>query len=292
MIEIHNLTHSLGGASILENISLNIPDGTVTGLVGVNGAGKSTLLRLLSGIYIPDGGKIEYDGKSPTLEETRRSLFFLPDDPYYTMQTTCKSMLEMYRPFYPELDVELYKSLMEKFKLDEKKPIRNFSKGMRRQAYIAIALAIRPKYLLLDEAFDGLDPLSRKRVKDELIRLVEEQGSTVIISSHSLRELEEFCDTYVLIDGKTVKSSGDITDKVGALCKFQLAFTDNIPEEEFRKLPVISLSRSGRFVTVVLEGDHNEMAERLSTLNPAVMEELQVDFEEAFIGEVGGEDEI
>lgn len=286
MIEIKNASHSLGENRILEDVNLQIPDSTVMGLVGINGAGKSTLLRLMSGVYVPDGGTVSYDGRSPQLEQTRRELFFLPDDPYFTSQTTCRSMLAMYKPFYPDIDEALYKRLIADFRLDEKKPLRNFSKGMRRQAYIAVALAVKPKYLLLDEAFDGLDPLSRKRVKEEVIRLVEEEGSTVIISSHSLRELEDFCDMYALIDAKTVRSSGDIAEKVGAFCKFQLAFLDPIPETLFEGFPVASLSYSGRFVRVILRGDREEMAERLRALSPAVMEEMAMNFEEAFISEV------
>jgi ABC-2 type transport system ATP-binding protein len=289
MIRVNDLSHSLGGKEILKNINLTVADGTIMGLVGINGAGKSTLLRLLSGVYLADKGKIEYDGVSPTKENMRKDLFFLPDDPYYTLNTTAKSLAYMMESFYSEFDKTMYFDLLGKYKLDPKKPIRNFSKGMRRQVYIALALAIRPKYLLLDEAFDGLDPLSRKRFKDELIKLVEEKGTTVIISSHSLRELEDFCDTYTLIDGKTVAASGDIEEKVSKYCKFQLAFLTKVPDSIFDGLPVSSISRSDRFVRLVLEGDSEEMAKKLAALSPAVIEELPMNFEELFINEAGKE---
>ena len=289
MIKVNNLSHSLGGNEILKNIDLTVEDGTIMGLVGINGAGKSTLLRLLSGVYLADEGNIEYDGISPSNENMRKDIFFLPDDPYYTINTTAKSLADMMKTFYPEFDKLLYFELLNKYKLDEKKPIRKFSKGMKRQVYVALALAIRPKYLFLDEAFDGLDPLSRKKFKDELIKLVDEQGTTVIISSHSLRELEDFCDRYVLIDGKTVAASGNIEEKVSKYCKFQLAFLTKVSDDIFDGLPVSSISRSDRFVRIVLEGDSKEMEEKLLALSPAVIEEMPMNFEELFITEAGKE---
>jgi ABC-2 type transport system ATP-binding protein len=273
---------------VLDNVNLTVPDGTIMGLVGINGAGKSTLLRLLSGVYLPDEGSIDFDGASPSSEETRRDIFFLPDDPYFTHQTTIKSMLALYRAMY-SVDEERYKRLISLFGLDEKKPLRNFSKGMRRQAYIAIALAIRPKYLFLDEAFDGLDPLARQKVKEELAAMADEDNATVIISSHSLRELEDFCDKYTVIDRLTVSSSGDISDRVEQYCKFMLAFADGFSEDMLRDLPVVSMTASGKFVRAVFEGDRNEIEQKLLALSPTVIEELNVDFEEVFISEVSRE---
>ena len=292
MINIKNLSHSLGGNLVLSGVNLQISDGTIMGLVGINGAGKSTLLRLLAGVYFANEGVIEYDGKSPENEETREDIFFLPDDPYFTNTSTVKSILNMYKQFYPALSLDTYNSLIDTFKLDKNKPIRAFSKGMRRQAYIAIAISIKPKYLLLDEAFDGLDPLARKRVKDELIKMVEENNSTVIISSHSLRELEDFCDMYTIIDNKAVSSSGDISEKTNRYCKFMLAFNDSIPSDIFNGLPYVSITKSEKFVTGVFEGDENEIKKALLKLQPAVIEQLTVDFEEAFISEVSKNDKL
>ena len=287
MIEIRHLSHTLGKNLILDDVNLTIPDGTVMGLVGINGAGKTTLLRLMSGVYLPDKGRIFYDGdREPSDEKTRQDIFFLPDDPYYTMNATGKSMREMYKIFYPRFDDTVYWRFLEEYGLDEKKPIRNFSKGMRRQLYIAIALAARPKYLLLDEAFDGLDPLARKSFRESINRYVDEEDTTVIISSHSLRELEDFCDMYALIDAKTVSSSGDIADRVSRLCKFQLAFLGDIPEAALRALPSVSLDIQGRFVRIIMEGDRDECAARLNALSPAVIDEMPMNFEEAFIHEV------
>lgn len=285
MIKININYHTLGQTTILTNVDLELPNGKIVGLVGTNGAGKSTLLRIMSGVYKADDGTVEYDGESILKEETRKRVFFLPDDPYFNMQTTAMSMVKMYRVFYPDFDMSAYKTLVEKFGINEKKPLRNCSKGMRRQIYIAVALAVKPQYLLLDEAFDGLDPLSRKIFKESIISLVEENGTTVVISSHALREIEDFCDTYVFIDNKTVSSYGDMDQKIAKYSKFQLAFKDEISEERFAYLPVVKLSISGRFVTLVLEGDSEELFARLGELEPAVIEQLPIDFEEVFVNE-------
>ena len=286
MIEVKNLSHSIGNKQILQNVSLTLEEGSVMGLVGINGAGKTTLLRLISGVFAVEQGAILIDGIPVDREESRESLFFLPDDPYFTIDTTGEKLYSMYKVFYPEIDRAVFDRFMANFSLNPKKPIRNFSKGMRRQLYISLALAVKPKYLLLDEAFDGLDPLSRLAFKRALNEFVEEYGTSVLISSHSLRELEDFCDSYVLIDNKTVSSSGDIAEKVNRFCKFQLAFYEEIHEGLFVKLPVTSIEISGRFARVVLQGNAAELLPKLQALNPAVVEEMRMDFEEVFIHEV------
>lgn len=286
MIEIKNITHYLGGRMILNNVDLQLPEGSVMGLVGINGAGKTTLLRLIAGVYTPTSGEVTCDGLSVSEEAARKEMFFLPDDPYYTVHTTGKSLYSMYKVFYPNMDRSVYEHYLGEFGLDEKKPIRNFSKGMRRQLYVALALSVRPKYLLMDEAFDGLDPLARLAFKKAINHAVEEDGTAVLISSHSLRELEDFCDSYALIDKMTVASSGDISERVNRFCKFQLAFLEEIPRSAFASLPVISFEISGRFVRIVLEGKVDEMKNALEALHPAVIDQMPMDFEEMFIHEV------
>ena len=287
MIEVKNVTHRLGGNVILDNVSLQVSQGSIMGLVGINGAGKTTLLRLMSGVYIPNSGEIFCDGISILQEESRKSLFYLPDDPYYTVYSTGKSLFDLYKVFYPKIDHGRFVRQLESFGLDEKKPLRNFSKGMRRQLYIALALAVNPTYLLLDEVFDGLDPLARLSFKRAINVAVEEDGIGVLISSHSLRELEDFCDSYALIDHKTIASSGDIAADVNRYCKFQLAFSEAFSEDLFANLPVASLEKTGRFARVVLLGDQAELQARLEALHPVIVEQMPMDFEEMFIYEVG-----
>ncbi len=286
MIEIRNLSYDIGAKPILKDINLELHEGSVMGLVGINGAGKTTLLRLISGVYTAKAGEILIDGIRVGDERARESIFFLPDDPYYTAHTTGNSLFEMYKTFYPQMKREVFLSHMDGFNLDAKKPIRNFSKGMRRQLFVALALAVKPKYLLLDEAFDGLDPLARLSFKKAINTAVEEEGMSVIISSHSLRELEDFCDSYALIDKMTVTSSGDIAERINSFCKFQLAFRKEFEESIFSSLPCVSLEKSGRFVRIVLRGDAREMLSALEELKPAIVEEMAMDFEELFIHEV------
>ncbi len=286
MIEIRNLSHYFGEKQVLDNVNIDLHEGSIMGLVGINGAGKTTLLRLISGVYLPSRGSILIDGEQTGEESAKAKLFFLPDDPYYTLYSTGNSLFEMYRVFYSGIDRKIFDGLLADFGLDASKPLRNFSKGMKRRLYIALALAVSPKYLLLDEAFDGLDPLARLSFKKAINRAVEENGTGVLISSHSLRELEDFCDSYALIDNMTVSSSGDISERVGRYCKFQLAFTEMMPESVFTGLPAVSIERTGRFVRIVLEGREEEMEKELLKLRPAVIEQMNMDFEEMFIHEV------
>lgn len=285
MIEIKGLTKSYGKTSVLENVNLTVSEGSVFGLVGINGAGKSTLLRLVSGVLKPDAGEIFVDGDSVYENETAKSkLFFLPDDPYYNANINGKGLASLYKTFY-DFDEETYAEYLDKFKLNPKAPIRNFSKGMKRQVFVSLALASKPKYLLLDEAFDGLDPLARMMFKRGLIDLVGEKNTAVIISSHSLRELEDISDSYGLLDHKTITCSGDIETDLNKLHKFQAAFDREIDESELG-FKYLSFSRTGRVIRVVVRGDSTEIESRLNALSPLFVEEIPVDFEELFACEV------
>jgi ABC-2 type transport system ATP-binding protein len=288
MISVNINSHYLGGNLILEDINLRIPDGKLLGLVGTNGSGKSTLLRLLSGVYVPDSGIVLYDGKDATDPKVREDVFFLPDDPFYAGQTTGKGIFDTYLTFYPNLDRELYRRLLERFKLDESAHQRNFSKGMRRQFYIALALSARPKYLLLDEAFDGLDAFTKKTVIEEINRAVEENDSTVVISSHALSELETFCDLYALIDNRTVSSQGSLEEHAAKYCRFRMAFTEEQSAIAFSNLAVRDIEMKGKFVTVTIEGDAEAAYAELLKLNPAVIEQEKLTFEDIFITDVKG----
>lgn len=285
MIEVRGLGKSYGRKEVLEGVELTVSEGSVFGLVGINGAGKSTLLRLISGVLRPDSGGVFVDGE-PVYENERakRKIFFLPDDPFYTPNISGKGLEELYKTFY-DFDGETYAEYLDKFKLNPKAPIRNFSKGMKRQIFVSLALAVNPKYLLLDEAFDGLDPLARLVFKRGLIRLVEEKGSAVIISGHSLRELEDISDSYGLLDHKRIACSGELEADLEKIHKFQAAFEGELDEASLG-FPCMSFSRTGRVVRIVAKGDAAMMTERLNALHPLFVEEIPVDFEELFACEV------
>lgn len=286
MIEIKNLCKSFSDKEVLKDINLTINDKSIVGLVGINGAGKSTLLRLLSGIYQADSGTILVDNEpSYENEKVKSDFFFLPDEPYYGINTTPLSIISLYQTFY-NFDKDVYINYLNGFKLPLKKSLHNFSKGMKRQVFISLALAIKPKYLLLDEAFDGLDPIARLTVKRAIIDLVSENNTTVIISSHSLRELEDICDSYCLLDNKDIASSGNIDEQIEKYHKYQIAFEKEMQKEDFEGIEFVSYVADKRIIKVVVKDDYDTFANKLSKYNPLLIDEISIDFEELFIIEV------
>ena len=282
MIEIQGLKKSYGTKLVLDGVHLTVPDGAKFGLVGINGAGKSTLLRLIADVLRPDEGVILLDGESVTGNAKKREeLFFLPDDPYYASGTTIAKLIDLYRTFYP-FDRALFDKYASAFGLQLLTPIRNFSKGMKRQAFAALALACRPRYLLLDEAFDGLDPLARLELKRGLI---EQEDCTVLISSHSLRELEDICSGFALLDGGTIADAGDIHDALGKVHKFQFALEREVRREDI-PFECLSFEAEGRVAKIIVRGEAEYIMRMLEALHPLFVEEIAVDFEELFLCEV------
>ena len=282
MIEIKGLRKSYGTKPVLENVNLTVPDASVFGLVGINGAGKTTLLRMMADVLRPDEGTVEYDGENIAGNaKKRKELFFLPDEPYYTAGTTVEKLVALYKSFYA-FDDELFARYEKLFSLERRTPIRNFSKGMKRQTFAAIALACRPKYLLLDEAFDGLDPLARLELKRGIIAL---EGTTAIISSHSLRELEDICSGFALLDGGVVADTGDISETLGKIRKFQVAFDHEVRREDI-PFECLTFEAEGRVARFVIRGDRDVVVRALEGLDPIFIEEIRVDFEELFLCEV------
>lgn len=282
MIEIQGLKKSYGSKLVLDGVHLTVPDGAKFGLVGINGAGKSTLLRLIADVLRPDEGSILLDGESVTGNAKKREeLFFLPDDPYYASGTTIAKLIDLYRAFYP-FDRALFDKYASIFGLQLLTPIRNFSKGMKRQAFAALALACRPRYLLLDEAFDGLDPLARLELKRGLI---EQEDCTVLISSHSLRELEDICSGFALLDGGTIADAGDIHDALGKVHKFQFALEREVRREDI-PFECLSFEAEGRVAKIIVRGEAEYIMRMLEALHPLFVEEIAVDFEELFLCEV------
>lgn len=286
MIKITNLSKNFGTKSVLNNLSLEIKEGSIFGLVGINGAGKSTFLRLLSGVYKADNGTIMYnDEEVYENEKVKKQIFFLADDPYYTVNTKGIDLFHLYETFY-DADEEVFMKYMDLFRLNPHKAINNFSKGMRRQLFIALAISVKPRYLLLDEAFDGLDPLARLAFKRAIIDLNAESKCTVIISSHSLRELEDICDTFGILDKGYIISSGEINEEIEKLHKYQIAFNKEMEENDFSDLDLLSFTKSGRIVKIVVKGESEEIMKKLTDMKPLLIDEIEITFEEFFIYEV------
>lgn len=287
MIKITNLSKSFGTKQVFNNLNLTIKDNSIFGLIGINGAGKSTLLRLLSSVYDADEGEIYYDDKSHKSLNVRQDIFFLADNPHSEICKTVDEVLEFYSVFY-EVDKEKFYQYLNEFNFDKqalnsKSNINKFSKGMQRQVYLCIALSIAPKYLLLDEAFDGLDPLARLTFKKIVLSIMETNNITIIISSHSLRELEDICDCYGLLDNGSIESSGDIETSLNQYHKYQIAFSEEFNESKLKHLNIVSYEKVGRVIQVVCVGDEELIEASLKSLKPIFMDKLSIDFEELFI---------
>ena len=286
MLRIENVKKSFLNHIILDKCNLEIIDGTIFGLVGINGAGKSTLLRSIAGIYTLDEGKITFnDIDTYNNPNIRKDILYLGDDVYYEKNATINSIKQFYATFY-EFDEVNYQKYLNIFKLETNKPINNFSKGMKRQVFLLMALAIKPKLLLLDEAFDGLDPLVRLNIKKALFELLNDEEITVIISSHNLKELEDICDSFGILEDGQIKTSGDLNVSKDMINKYQIVLNEDVDEEYFKDFDVLHYHKLGRVTTIVIKGDKDEVVTKLNTFNPLILDVININFEELFIYEL------
>lgn len=287
MLKIESVTKILGSKEVLKDCNWEVITGTVTGLIGPNGAGKSTLLRCISDVYQCDKGKITLDEEVIAENvELKREILLLSDDPYYMHNASIHDMKEFYKIFYPQFDEIAYNKYLKLFRLDEKKVMNNFSKGMKRQAFILMALAIKPKLLLLDESFDGLDPMMRLLFKRAIAECIEDGNMTIIISSHNLRELEDICDSFAILEDHSISSAGIIDEKKDDIHKIQLAYAEEKTREDFADFNIIHYSQTSRVINLVVEGNLEEIQEKLEATNPLLMEVLSVSLEEIFLYEM------
>lgn len=290
MIEVKNVTKNFDGFAALDGTTLTVPTGAVYGLVGPNGAGKSTLIRHITGIYRQDGGEILVDGK-PVYEnpEVKARIASIPDDWYYFLQSDVRDMMRFYRGFYPDFNMERYEKFKEVFSIDEKRTIRRLSKGMQKQVAFWLAMCTMPDYLVLDEPVDGLDPVMRRQVWSLIMNDVAERGTTVLVSSHNLRELEDVCDHVGIMNRGQVLLERSLEELQGGTVKIQLVLSDDsaaLPED----LNILHRSATGRVQTLIVRGDAQSVTERLSVLQPLLLEALPLSLEEIFIYELGGVD--
>ena len=289
MIEAKNLSKHFGETAALDEISFKIEKGRVFGLIGSNGSGKSTLLRIISGVYRPEGGFIAVDNEevfdNPKL---KGKIFFLGDTPFFFSGSNILEMAAFYKSFYPEFSSDRLEEMCEIFSINKKAKISNMSKGMQRQVAVALAFSCRPKYLLLDEAFDGLDPVMRELLKRLISQDIEELGTTVIIASHNLRELEDMCDLVGLLHKGKIIFSGELDNIKSQVHKVQAVFK-TIPETTaFGDLHILKLERTGSMLQLVIKGDYEEIESHISKMGPIFYESLSPTLEELFIFELGG----
>ena len=263
MIEIRDVVKTFDGFRALDGVTMTVPRGAVYGLVGPNGAGKSTLIRHLTGIYRPDSGTIDIDGQ-PVYENpaVKARIAYIPDDVFYFPQATIPDMMRYYRGIYPKFDTERYQKLGEVFQLDPKRQIRRLSKGMQKQAAFWLALSAMPDYLILDEPVDGLDPVMRRQVWSLMMGDVAERGTTVLVSSHNLRELEDVCDHVGIMDRGHVLLERSLAQLQDNMVKMQVVFQDGVNEVP-ADLPVLHASKIGRVHTLIMRMNAQEATERL-----------------------------
>ena len=290
MIEVKELVKRFDGFAALDGATLTIPTGSVYGLVGPNGAGKSTLIRHLTGIYRQDGGTISVGGEDIWENAALKArMASIPDDWYYFLQATVRDMMRFYRGFYPHFNMERYEKLKDVFSIDEKRTIRRLSKGMQKQVAFWLALCCMPEYLILDEPVDGLDPVMRRQVWSLVMGDVAERGTTVLVSSHNLRELEDVCDHVGIMDHGKVLLERSLVQLQDNMVKLQVVFQDGmdtVPPE----LPVLHASRVGRVHTLIMRMNAQEATERLMAYQPMLVDAVPLTLEEIFIYELGGAD--
>ena len=283
MLEMKNVTKTFGGFTALDDLSMTIPRGTVYGLVGPNGAGKSTAIRHLTGVYRPDSGSITMEGQpiyeNPALKERIASI---PDEIFYYPSATLEEMHKFYRGMYPRFDDELYHRLYEVFQLPKNSQIRRFSKGMQKQAAFHLSICCRPDVLILDEPVDGLDPVMRRQVWSLILSDVAQRGTTVLISSHNLRELEDICDHVGIMDHGKMLLERSLADMQGNTVKLQIV------GEAPRGLNILHQSSSGRLNTLIVRGTAHEVEQAVAAVKPAYFDVLPLSLEEIFIYELGG----
>ena len=289
MIEVRELRKSFDGFEALRGLNIHVPKGAVYGLVGPNGAGKSTVIRHLTGIYRQDSGAVLIGGQ-PVYENpaVKEKLAYIPDDIFYFGAATVRDMKNLYRAMIPTFSDERFEKLRDAFPLDEKRAMRRLSKGMQKQAAFWIALSCCPEVLVLDEPVDGLDPVMRRQVWSLLLQDVAERGTTVLVSSHNLRELEDVCVHVGIMDRGKMLLERPLAELQENMVKIQLALPEGqaLPEG----LELLHETRTGRLRQLILRGNAEELTAKLAACGPFFMDVLPLSLEEIFIYELGGED--
>jgi len=287
MIAVSDVTKKFGSKKAVDNLSCNIPQGCIYGLVGSNGAGKSTLLRVVTGIYKPESGSVCYDGEEVyDNPDVKKRFAFVPDELYFLPQSNMIRMSKLYAANYPNFDSNRMTELAEAFGLDKKANFNTFSKGMKRQAATIMALSCKSDYLFMDETMDGLDPVVRNRVKKTVREDIRSRNATAVITSHSLRELEDTCEQLALLHEGGLIFERDVQKLKTSFFKIQLAFDHEYDESFFDRIDYRSFTKSGSVAKLIVEGEKKEILSRLKDKDPILLETLPLTLEEVFIHEM------
>lgn len=291
MIEVTNLVKEFDGFRALDGTNLHVKKGTVYGLVGPNGAGKSTLIRHLTGIYRQDEGEVKIGGEAVYENAAAKAkIAYIPDELFFFMQANTLEMKKFYEGMYPSFDTELFEKIGKVFpNINPKQTIRRLSKGMQKQVAFWLAISCRPEIMILDEPVDGLDPVMRRQIWRLIMQDVTEYGTTVLVSSHNLRELEDVCDHVGIMNHGKVMIERSLSDLQGSVCKIQAAFQNEMPKlsDDFEVLHMVN---TGRVYTMIVKGDASRVQAELEEMKPMFIDVLPLSLEEIFIYELGGED--
>lgn len=289
MIQFSSVSKSFEGRDAVENIHLHVQKGSIYGLLGTNGAGKTTLLKLLAGIYIPDNGSVSVDASS-VFENSyiKQRIFFIPDQPFFFSHYTLVDMGKFYKKVYDHWNQERYELLVSAFKIDEKRKLHKFSKGVQRQAAFILALSTMPEILLLDEPMDGLDPVVRKNIKSLIIEDVASREMTVLISSHNLREVEDICDYIGILHKGELLIEKDLDDLKSDTHKIQIAFKEEVPDNLFSGVKLLHKEKRGSVLICIVKGKESEIIEKAMKYQPVILDILPLTLEEIFIYEMEG----
>ncbi len=287
-VNVRNVDKSFGTKKAVSNVDLYITPGTMHGLLGSNGAGKTTFMKTLMGIYKPDSGEVMFDEKSIYENtEMKSEVIFIQDIPFFFASATLNKMAEFYRGIYPRWSEKRFQQLTRHFKLDPNQNLNALSKGMRRQASFILAISSRPKVMLLDEPFDGLDPIIRQQVKNLLLQDIASHNMTVIASSHNLREMEDICDSVSIMHHGELLFNRDLSEIKGSHCKLQIAFNQLPDDDFFEEVGAVHKTVRGRIVTCIIKGDILDVEKKVTKYNPLMYDILPLTLEEIFTYEMG-----
>lgn len=287
MIQVKNLSKKYDEDNVLDKLNCTIKDNCIYGLVGANGAGKSTLLRLINGVYIADQGSIMIDNEEVfDNEKLKQRLVFVPDDLFFYSNYTFLDHAKIYQSLYKKFDMAYFEYLANLFKLNIKSKINTFSKGMKRQCALICALATNADYMFFDETFDGLDPVVRNTMKKVIAKQMEEKKTTIVMTSHNLRELEDICDNLGLLYKGGIIFESEIDNLKTHMFKVQISFKEDFSKENFKNFDILSFKKSGSVATMIIRDEEFKVKKQLEKMKPLILDYLPLTLEEIFIYEM------
>lgn len=287
MIKIDKLSKKYDKDYVLKDLSCTIKDNSIYGLVGANGSGKSTLLRTIMGIYDTDGGDITVDGsKVYDNDVIKQKMVFVQDDLYFNSNYTLMDTARYYESMYNNFDMNYLKELANMLNLSLNKKISTFSKGMKRQCALICAICTNADYMFFDETFDGLDPVIRNTMKKILIKQMNKKNTTIVMTSHNLRELEDICDNLGLLYQGGILFESDVDTIKTNMFKVQLSFEKNFDKEDFEDFDILSFKKQGSVATIIIKDTDGKSKKKLEKMKPLILDYLPLTLEEVFIYEM------